>query len=224
MSRTVMRRHTIALLAAAVLAPMSGAHAAPPNPVGTYRMGGHDVASELVLTRDGKFTYFLAAGSLDEQAAGTWSIEGSTLHLVTLPKPVAAVFAAGKRTQTKSSPLIVQVVAPNGEGIAAVDLQVGFDSGAVDDGYTQTYGWSLPEGEKRIPRWVEFTLPIYALKSQRFAITDLAGGNELTFVLTPNDLGRIDFATIPIDIAPDRLTMHRWGNLAVFERAQGTVR
>ena len=224
MSLTVMRRHTIALLAAAVLAPMSGAPAAPPNPAGTYRMGGHDVASELVLTRDGKFTYFLAAGSLDEQAAGTWSIKGSMLHLVTLPKPVAAVFAAGKRRQTKVSPLIVHVVAPNGQGIAAVDLQVGLDSGEPAEGYTQDYGWSLPEGEKRIPRWVEFTLPIYALKSQRFAITDLAGGNELTFVLTPNDLGRIDFATIPIDIAPDRLTMHRWGNLAVFERVHGAVR
>ena len=44
-------------------------------------------------------------------------------------------------------------------------------------------------------------MPIYQLKSQRFAI-DVSKGNELTFVLTPNDLGVVDFSAMPVDVTP----------------------
>jgi len=62
--------------------------------VGRYRLHeGPDVASELVLLPDGKFEYFLMAGSLDEQSRGTWRVNGDTLQLTTMPKPVAGAFS-----------------------------------------------------------------------------------------------------------------------------------
>ena len=64
-------------------------------------------------------------------------------------------------------------------------------------------------------------MPIYNLRSPRFPI-DLSKGNALTFVLTPNDLGTIDFNGIQIDIRPHRLIVHRGGALLTYEAAGAT--
>ena len=184
---------------------------------GRYRMaGGPDVASELVLKPDGSFEYFLAAGSLDEYAKGRWNAEGRVLHLTTLPKPVAPVFSARSTATSAEAPLILHVISPNGGGIAAVDLRVGFDSGDPVEGYTQDYGWSLPEQERRTPRWVEFAVPIYQLRSPRFPI-NLGKGNVLTFVLTPNDIGEVDFTGVRVEVGPRRLIVHRGDASLTFE-------
>jgi len=184
---------------------------------GHYRLhDGPDVASELILRPDGKFEYFLIAGSLDEQARGTWQVEGDALRLRTIPKPVPAVFSTGPTSSTKSSGLVLHVTNPSGRGIASVHFILGFDTGQPVKGYTQDYGWSLDEGEKRPPRWIELSVPIYNLRSPRFPV-DLSKGNELTFILTPNDLGTIDFNGMQIDIRPRRLIMHRGGALIPYE-------
>src|SRR5882757_8947298 len=159
-----------ALVACLFLAIASAAHAGD-GPAGRYRLTGeHDVAAELLLRPDGTYEYALAAGSLDERSAGTWRGDGPTIHLTTTPKPVPPVFAPGAVAKEAGGPLILHVTAPDGQGIAAVDLRVGFDSGDPVVGYTQYYGWSLPEGETRTPRWVELGLEIYDLQSPRFPV------------------------------------------------------
>lgn len=184
---------------------------------GRYRIaGGPDVASELVLKPDGSFEYFLSAGSLDEHAKGRWNAEGKVLHLTTLPKPIAPVFSAGSTSTSADAPLILHVTDPNGGGVAAVDLRVGFDTGNTVEDYTQDYGWSMPEQERRTPRWVEFAVPIYQLRSPRFRI-DLSKGNVLTFILTPNDIGEIDFTGMRVEVGPGRLIVHRGNALLTFE-------
>jgi hypothetical protein len=186
---------------------------------GRYRLhDGPDVASELVLQADGKFEYFLMAGSLDEQSRGTWQVEGGALRLHTMPKPAAAVFSIGPTSATKDAALVLHVTDPAGRGIASVDFAVGFDAGEPVTGYTQEYGWSLDPAEKRSPRWIDLAVSIYNLRSPRFPI-DLAKGNELTFILTPNALGTIDFTGMQIDIRPHRLVIHRDGGLMTFEQA-----
>ncbi|MCE7798186.1 hypothetical protein LWE61_16725 [Sphingobium sufflavum] len=174
------------------------------------------MASALVLKRDGSFLYFLSMGSLDEQAAGKWRREGKLIRLETIPKPIAAIFAAGSVAKSDGAPLILHVVSPEGRGIAAVDLKVGFDTGEPVEGYTQDYGWSLAAEEGRVPRWVQFFVPIYGLQSARFAI-DTAVGNALTFVLIPNDLGILDMADIVLEVQPGRLLMHRNGGELEFD-------
>jgi hypothetical protein len=189
------------------------------SPIGTYRLqDGPDVASEIALHADGTFQYFLMAGSLDEASKGRWTAKGKALHLVTIPKPVAAVFSAGTVARSTDAPLILHVVGQKGGGIAAVDLRVGFDAGKPVEDYTQDYGWTLSTDEKRVPRWVEFGVPIYQLRSQRFVI-EVSKGNVLTFVLTPNDLGVIDFTGWQIDIQPGKLIVHRGEQLLTYEAA-----
>ncbi|HEX8469157.1 MAG TPA: hypothetical protein VF620_15280 [Allosphingosinicella sp.] len=195
----------------------ASANAAERNPAGAYRLvGEHDVASGLRLRKNGKFQYFLSAGALDEQAAGRWSVSGGVVALVTEPAPVPAVFAPGPSARTDETALSVKVSTPGGEGIAGVDLRIGFDEGEPIEDYTQEYGWSFSADEKRRPRWIELAVPMHALASPRFPI-DLAAGNALAFTLTPNDLGVFDFAGVRIEVAKKALIVHRGGARLRYE-------
>jgi hypothetical protein len=218
------RRALAAGLWAASLALAGPAAAAADGPAGRYRLhDGPDVASELILRPDGKFEYFLIAGSLDEQAQGTWRVDGASLRLTTVPKPVPAVFSRGSVSSTAGAKLVIHVTNPAGSGIASVHFTLGFATGPLVKGYTQEYGWSLDDGEQRTPRWIELSVPIYNLRSPRFPL-DLPKSNEVTFILTPNDLGTIDFTGLQIDIQPHRLIMHRDGALIPYDAAGASGR
>jgi hypothetical protein len=181
--------------------------------------GEPDVASELLIRPDGSFSYFLAAGALDEQAQGRWRREGGSIFLTTEPKPVPAAISAGGAALSDSAPFTLRVVWPDGRGIAGVDLRMGFAEGGVVDDYTQEDGWSLPSGDRRRPAWVELSVPMHGLASPRFPI-DPARANDLTFVLTPNDLGKVDFQDLRLDLDPGRLLMRRGGGTLRYERAR----
>jgi hypothetical protein len=216
-------RSLVTLFAAGALLLACPAWSAQDEVAGLYRIqDGPDVASELDLRPDGRFVYFLAAGSLDEQAEGTWRVEGSHLRLTTSPKPVAAVFSPGVITSTDDSALELHVTDPAGNGIAAVDFVIGFDTGEAEEGYTQDYGWSLKKSETRSARWIELSVPMYGLRSPRFPL-DLTSGNNFVFYLTPNDLGTLDFEGIEIDITRGGLVVHRNG-AAITYRAAGAER
>jgi hypothetical protein len=189
------------------------------SPVGRYRLhDGPDVASELELRADGRFGYALAAGSLDEEATGRWRRVGNRVLLTTAPKPVRPIFAPGKAARTTAAPLTLHVTWPDGRGIPGVDFRIEFESGAPFADYINNdEGWSLAATEARRPVAVTLALPVYGLVSPRFPI-DAAKANELTFVLTPHDMGRIDFEQLPLDIAPGRLVMHRGGGTQTYQR------
>ena len=183
--------------------------AAPP--AGHYRLVGvHDAASELILYPDGRFEYALAYGALDEQAQGRWTSDGKTVHLTTVPKPKPAVFSAGQAERNADAPFTIKVTSPDGRGLAGVDFQLTFDRGEPVESYTQEYGWSLDPAEKRTPRSIRFAVLMYGLVSQTFPI-DVTKANQFTFILTPNDLGTIDFENLPLTTEANRLIMHRDG-------------
>jgi hypothetical protein len=188
------------------------------HPAGRYRLiGEQDVASELVLADNGHFQYFLTAGALDEHAEGRWRREGGKLHLTTEPRPVPPSFAQGPASRSAEAALSVKVSWPDGRGIAGIDFRIGFDAGEPVTSYTQEEGWTLTADEKRVPRWIELALPMYGLASPRFPI-DLAGGNMLSFILTPNDLGKVDFGDLAIEMDGPNLVVHRFGQRLIYAR------
>jgi hypothetical protein len=198
----------------------SGGDAKAPSPGGRYRLTGEqDVASELVIRPDGRFSYALIAGALDERAEGRWRREGDSIFLTTEPKPVPAAFSAGAATRTGTAPLTVKVVWPDGRGVAGTDLRVGFAEGDPVDDYTQENGWSLSSDERRTPIWVEVSLQMFGLPATRFTI-DVERANALTFLLTPNDLGTFDFQGMRADLAPGRLVLHRGEGRLVYLRVR----
>jgi hypothetical protein len=202
------------LAAALLLASPAGS----PSPAGHYRVHVHEVGSELILHPNGRFEYGLAYGALDEEATGRWRRVGNQILLTTMPKPVPAAFSAGKTAHINEAPLALHAIWPNGRGIPGMDFRVDFDSGPPFVDYIDNdEGWQLDPAEKRKPVAVTLSFTMYDLVSQRFPI-DVAKANDLTFILTPNDLGRYDFDNTPLDIAPDKLVMHRNGHAIDYLR------
>jgi hypothetical protein len=199
---------------------LASAAAAAPGPAGDYRLvGEQDVASGIRLQPDGRFQYFLIAGALDEQAEGRWRVADGVVTLATEPKPMPPVFQRAASARTAAAKLTVKADLPGGEGIAGVDLRIGFDQGDPVEGYTQEEGWSLPADEKRIPRWIELGVPMHGIASPRFPI-DLAAGNALAFILVPNDLGKFDFTGVRIEVAKKALVVHRGGARLRYEAVE----
>lgn len=166
------------------------------------------MAGELLLTADGEFRYGLAAGALDESAQGRWrNIDGRTC-LFTEPKPIAPSFAKAAPTSGEASPPTLLVTWPDGRGVAGVDFHIGFDTGEPAEGYTQEYGWSMPEDDPRSPRWVELSVPMHQLASGRIAF-DAGDNGALRMVLTPNDLGVVNFEGACLDAKDDIVILHR---------------
>jgi hypothetical protein len=200
-----------------LLLPGAEAVAAERGPAGTYRLvGEQDVASGLRLQADGRFHYFLIVGALDGQAEGRWRSAGEVVTLTTEPRPVPPKFEVGPPARTETAAMTVRVSSPEGGGLAGVDLRIGFEAGEPLEAYTQEEGWSLPAGEKRIPRWIELEVPMHGAASPRFPI-DLASGNALAFTLVPNDLGKVDFDGVWVERAGKALVMHRSGARLRYE-------
>jgi len=185
--------------------------------VGHYTHAEHELVAELWLRADGRFRYGLTVGSLDEVAEGRWTADGTRIHLVSEPKPVRPTITAGPVRQDPDVALSLLVATPNGNGVPGVDLMVGFDAGDTTDGYTQADGWTLPKEEKRVPRWVEFSMESYGLKSPRFLL-NRDEGNALAFVLTPNDIGVVDLSGTVVDVSGWDLMVHREGGAMRFDR------
>jgi len=188
------------------------------SPVGRYRIAeGPDVASQLEIRADGRFSYMLSAGALDEHAQGRWQSIDSSIYLFTEPRPVPPVFSAIAPTHNKGVAVSVQVTWPNGKGIGGIEFRMGFETGEPMSGTTQDYGWSMPMGEHRVPQWIILAEPMHGIISPRFPI-NIANGNALRFTLTPNDLGVFDFQGAEANVTATELRLHRDGAILRYIR------
>lgn len=200
------------------LAMLSSAASAESGLVGRYRLAeGPDVAGALEIGADQHFRYFLSAGALDEQSAGRWVEEGGKACLFTEPRPVPPAFAPAPGPSARSQRASLLVTGPNGRGIAGVDFVLGFASGSPLEGYTQSYGWSLPRGERRKPVWIELAVPMHGVKSPRIALSGRA--HKWHFVLTPNDLGVVDFQGQCLEARGEGFFLKRGGGEMRFLRS-----
>ena len=182
---------------------------AEPVLIGQYRLAaGPDVAGELEIGADHHFRYALSAGALDERAEGRWAEDGAKVCLYTEPRPVPPMFTLGPRSAPgRASPSLL-VKWPNGRGVALVDFVIGFDRGEPLTGYTQDYGWTMPRADRRAPRWIELAVPMHGLKSPRLAL-DGKGRGTINVVLTPNDLGVVDFHGACLEAQGTGYVLHR---------------
>ncbi|MBB4640313.1 hypothetical protein [Rhizorhapis suberifaciens] len=207
------------LLAFALLAapPL---HAAPgPKEAGRYRLTGvQDAASELELTGDGHFRYYLIYGALDEMAEGVWRREGKRILLTTQPAPVPPKFILKSAATGAEGELSVAVTGPDGQGIAGVDVQLHFDDQTVVNGYTQEEGWrsDIPKGRK--PTLVTLSIPMFGVRSPDFSVP--ADAYALQFLLEPNDMGTPDFRDLPLEQGQDGVEMLRDGARLRYERVK----
>jgi len=209
---------TAALLAACAAADSPAAAEDGPSLVGEYSINAMEQAGGLLLTPDHKFQYAFTTGALDEHAAGRWEFVDGKTCLTTDPKPVPPTFTKAAVTDPDAPTLLVAL--PNGRGIAGVDFVIGFDSGDPVTGYTQEYGYTLPPDESRAPRWIELHEPIYDISAPRFTLASADHG-KLRVLLTPNDVGTVDFEQACLDPTPEGVVLHRREGDMPFKRSSG---
>lgn len=207
-----------AIAAALITAPVA---AQDSHFVGEYSLAeGPDVGGGLLIRNDGRFQYMLAAGALDEQAEGRWEMRGDMVCLTTDPKPVPPAFEKSALIEVEGAIPTLLVTWPNGEGVAGVDFTIGFDSGDPAEDYTQYYGWTMPENDKRIPRWIEVREPIYGITAPRYELTEADGG-KLRVTIIPNDMGVVNFEGACAEKTERGLTLHRAEGDMRFRRLGG---
>lgn len=184
--------------------------------VGQYVHSEMEMASGIWLKADGSFDYGLTVGSLDETAHGRWTVEGDRVRMVNEPRVIAPTITAGSARADPKVALSVTVVTPAGRGVEGVDIAIDFDRGATEQAYTQTDGWTLPATDKRRARFVTLSMSSYGLQSPRFPVAN--GANALTFVLTPNDFGVVDFTGVEVTIDKEDLVVRRQGSEMRYAR------
>lgn len=205
----------------AVVPPVSAQDAtpAPASIAGDYAHSQMELVAGIRLSPDGTFLYGLTVGSLDETAKGRWEAVGNRVKLTSEPRPVAPTITAGRTDAAPGKPFALRVVAPNGRDVPGVDLRMEFDTGEPLDSYMAGGPWSLPDDERRMPRFVTFSMPSYRLRSQRLPLDGKAGLVAI-FALTPNDFGVIDLSEAPAEVDGDTLTLYRPEGVMQFKRTK----
>jgi hypothetical protein len=197
----------------AIAAPVSAADC----PTGRFRAAaGPDTASGLEIGKDGTFRYFLSEGALDEGAEGRWTCDKGVLRLTTAPAPKPAEFRLDKVTEGEEAPFSLIVTWPNGQGVAAVDFQIGFESGEPVTGYTQDDGWDR-DFEDRVPKTVQFAEPFFGTVSPVFPVPSRRG-IRLHVVLEPNDMGVAAFKDTLATMQDGKLVLQWRGRAIPYAR------
>ena len=184
-----------------------------------YLQGVHEVGSELRLHPDGRFEYFLAYGAYDEQATGTWSVQGGRVLLNTAGTSAPPRFSLKQSASKPENPLTILVQDTNGRGLPAVDVFIDYGDGNPETGYTQEYGWQARRQRGR-PRAIGLGVRMYNLEPQWFQVAGRSD-NYYVFEFSPGDLGRAQFRNLPLTPDNGDLLMEREGRKLRYVKGRG---
>ncbi|WP_343520833.1 hypothetical protein [Sphingomonas sp.] len=173
---------------------------------GEYVHREMELVAGLRLGKDGQFLFGLIVGSLDQEARGRWETDGKRIRLISDPRPVAPVITASRVEARPGRPFAIRLLGPTGRDVPGVDLRIEFDDGAPLDSYMPGEPWSLPEDEKRVPRFVTFSIPSHQIAFPRMPI-ESRPGTTAVFDFTPNDFGVVDLTDAVVTVEGDTLTL-----------------
>jgi len=228
---TQLRPPLLVWIAGAVIAGgslVAGAPlAAPPPAIGATmtaaslagRYDGHqtEMAAGLELGADGRFRYGLAYGALDEQAAGSWTYDGSRVWLTS--DPVAAPqFVLLAATPLQTGTLKVALDLPQGMNRQYFKALIRLADGRSMERQFGDEGLDVQLGPSERVVSVALLLPVYGLEGEPAPLAGSPGG-DAHFRFDPNDLGKVAFAREPLLVSPDGLRLERLGRTIVFRRA-----
>jgi len=183
------------------------------------RYDGHqtEMAAGLELGADGRFRYGLAYGALDEQAAGSWTYDGSRVWLTS--DPVAAPqFVLLAATPLQTGTLKVALDLPQGMNRQYFKALIRLADGRSMERQFGDEGLEVQLGPSERVVSVALLLPVYGLEGEPAPLAGSPGG-DAHFRFDPNDLGTVAFAREPLLVSPDGLRLERLGRTIVFRRA-----
>ena len=206
---------SIALLAAASTAP---AAAQSSSLVGAYDGGQMEIAAGLELKADRHFRYALSYGALDEEAAGTWTVNGDQVLLTSDPV-VAPRFVLVSHSRSADGLLQVGLDVPNALSRQYFDAVITNTNGETQRKQLGDDGLSSPFTSANIPTSIRMPLPVFKIIGEPVKL-DRSSGYSVRFRFEPNDLGKVAFQATPLKIVNGELLLDRHGRTIRFKRAR----
>ena len=207
-------RLLLALLTAMIATPAFAQH--PASLVGHYDGHQMEMGAELVLNANGRFQYGVAYGALDEEAEGTWALQGGQVLLTSDPvTPPRFVFLGQKPAPAGIFRLSLE--APQGMSLQYFDAVLTFAHRNPEGGQLTDDGLARPIVAKDPPLTARLFLPMFELKADPVTI-DPAKGYWLSFRFEPHDLGKADFRSAPLALDKGDLLLERFGRTIRFHR------
>lgn len=186
---------------------------------GYYEGNQMEMAAGLELGVNGRFQYGLAYGAMNEGSTGVWTADGDRILLSSDPV-LAPEFRLADRRAGSAGELLVALQLPSGLPVQLFDLTLTLADGErVHHGFRQGEE-AIPFEADNPPVSVQISLPMFDLQSPATALPRLPAGqgHALRFLFEPNDLGKVAFASTPLQIDNGDLLLERHDRLIRFRR------
>jgi hypothetical protein len=175
---------------------------------GEYQLNMPEVASGLVLRKDGTFEYAFIYGAADYQSSGTWRSEGGAVILQSAGKQEPP-FAIVSQRKAAGTGMRVRVQAPNGQGVAHIDIAVESGGKSVT-ATTDQSGWAVMPAALGAKR-VNLHVPVYDKGAGPYHIN--ADCNEAIFQINGEAITTVRFQNERLRMVDDAaLEMTYWSS------------
>jgi hypothetical protein len=179
-----------------------------------YETHQMEVAAGLELKADHRFRYALSYGAVDEEAQGTWTFNGQTVRLTSVPMPKAPSFELVRDDPAPKGELYLKLEDPGFEwghplyALAADESKQAFEVEADDSGRVDLSG--KPPIAMVAPEMPVFgpTGDIFKLSADR--------GHKLLFRFHRNDLGKARFNAEALQRKGGDLLLQRYDTVFRF--------
>jgi hypothetical protein len=185
--------------------------------VGTYDGHQMEIAAGLELKDDQHFHYALAYGALDEEAAGTWTVDGDQLLLTSDPV-IPPRFVLVSQSQGTAGKLEINLDVPTEMSRQYFDALIADSTGNIEQKQLGENGLVSEFPSTNKPASVRMLLSIFDVVSEPVKL-DLTSGYSLRFRFEPHDLGKVTFRGTPLKIVGEELLLERHGRTIRFKHS-----
>lgn len=202
-----------ALLIAAAPAPSKATLA------GVYEIHQMEIGGGLELKRDGRFRYAFTYGAVDEEAAGTWTSDGMSVHLTSEPMPKQPSFELVSDTPAAACTLSLTVDWGRFNWSSPPDALVTYDGTPTELHFLQADEQGMLHPDNCAVASVVPIVPMFDIPGEPLKVAP-ASGHKLLLRFAPNDLGHVAFRGEPLKIDGSGLLMERYDAEIRFVRVR----
>jgi len=191
----------------------------PAKLAGFYQIRTMEVGGGLELRKDGRFRYALAYGALDEDAEGTWTFDGQSVLLTSVPMPKEPAFELVTDSPAAPCALSISVDWSEVDWATAPDVLASYDGAPKELHFLQSDEDGTLHPEKCGVTMIMPIVPMYDIPAEPLQLSP-ATGHKLTLRFHPNDLGHVAFRDEPLKIDGSSLLMERYDREIRFVRVR----
>ncbi|QKG71741.1 hypothetical protein [Erythrobacter mangrovi] len=187
------------------------------GPSGSYDGSQTELAAWLELDADGRFSYWVSYGAVDEVSQGSWhQVEGG---IVLDSDPVTAPeFEQVRTSEGEPDALAIHLEVPTGLPVQLFSANVTMADGTAFVADFNADELVVPLDEGGQVATIALALPIFEVRSADIPVED--GAHDLSFRFEPNDLGVFDFDEAFLPERDGAYLLERFDRLLRFRKIE----